>query len=225
MAVTNSVAYFKICAGRGQQALSELLGGKIQGVFSSDRWGAYNIIELFQRQLCWSHLKRDFQKWVDWGGEAAGIGQAGLEAVKRGFALWKDFREGRLDRPGLQAALEPVIQDLHAALEAGQSCPVKKAAQFCRNILEVYPALWTCARVDGVEPINNRAERTLRPAVLWRKISFGNHSEAGCRFAERILTTVQTLRLQKRHVLAYLREALVAHRSGRPAPVLALAGG
>jgi len=43
-------------------------------------------------------------------------------------------------------------------------------------------------------------------------------------FAERILTTVQTLRLQKRHVLAYLREALIAHRTGQPAPVLVPVG-
>jgi transposase len=110
------------------------------------------------------------------------------------------------------------------ALEAGLACPVAKAARFCRNLLEVYPALWTFARVEGVEPTNNRAERTLRPAVLWRKISFGNQSEAGCRFTERILTTVQTLRLQKRHVLTYLREALIAHRTAQPAPLLVPVG-
>jgi transposase len=125
-----------------------------------------------------------------------------------------------LDRPGLQAALEPVIQDLHAALEAGLSCPNKKTVRFCRNVLAVYPALWTFARVEGVEPTNNRAERTLRLAVIWRKISFGNHSEGGCRFVERILTTVQTLQLQHRQVLAYLREAVAAHRAGQPAPTL-----
>ncbi len=220
LAVTNSVAFFKICTGRGRDALRQLLGSDIQGVLSSDRWGAYKIVDLARRQLCWAHLKRDFQKWVDWGGEAEAIGQAGLEAVKKVFALWRDFREGVLDRPGLQAALGPVCIELYEALEAGLSCPVPKAARFCRNLLEVYPAVWTFARVEGVEPTNNRAERTLRPAVLWRKISFGNHSEAGCRFAERILTTVQTLRLQKRHVLAYLREALLAHRTGEPAPAL-----
>jgi len=220
LAVTNSVAFFKICAGRGRDALRELLGSDIQGVLSSDRWGAYKIVDLARRQLCWAHLKRDFQKWVDWGQEAGAIGQAGLEAVKKVFALWRDFREGVLDRTGLQAALEPVCIELYEALEAGLSSPVPKAARFCRNLLEVYPALWTFGRVEGVEPTNNRAERTLRPAVLWRKISFGNHSEAGCRFAERILTTVQTLRLQKRHVLTYLREAVIAHRAGQPARAL-----
>ena len=224
LAVTDSVAFFKICTGRGRDALRELLGGDIQGTLSSDRGGAYKIVDLAWRQLCWAHRKRDFQKWVDWGGEAEAIGQAGLAAVKKVFALWRDFREGVLDRPGLQAALGPVCIELYEALAAGLSCPVPKAARFCRNLLEVYPAVWTFARVEGVEPTNNRAERTLRPAVLWRKISFGNHGEAGCRFAERILTTVQTLRLPKRHVLAYLREALIAHRTGRPAPILVAVG-
>ncbi|NLF32248.1 MAG: transposase [Planctomycetes bacterium] len=71
-----------------------------------------------------------------------------------------------------------------------------------------------------MEPTNNLAERTLRPAVIWRKISFGNHSQAGCRSAERILTTVHTLRLQGRDVVAYLQKAVAAHRTGRPAPAL-----
>jgi len=224
MAVTSSVALFKICVGRGRAALASLLGPTIRGTVGSDRWTAYGIIDLLARQVCWAHLKRDFQKWVDWGGEAAGIGRAGLEAVERLFGAWRDFRSRVLDRPGLQAALEPVNQDLHVALEAGRSCPNRKAARFCRNLLDIYPALWTFARVEGVEPTNNRAERTLRLGVLWRKISFGNHSEAGCRFVERILTVVQTLRIQNRQVLGYLRDAVAAHRAGRPAPSLVTTG-
>ena len=122
------------------------------------------------------------------------------------FAAWRDFRQGVLDRPGLAAVLEPVSQDLCAALDTGLSCANKKAARFCRNVLGVYPALWTFARLEGVEPTNNLAERTLRPAVIWRKTSFGNHSQAGCRFVERILTTpgAPGLRLQNRQVLDYL---------------------
>ena len=224
MAVIRNVAFFKICLGRGREALRQLLGGNIQGTVGSDRWTAYGIIDLWFRQVCWAHLKRDFQKWLDWGGEARAIGQAGLEAVKRLFELWGQYREGALDRPGLQAALAPVMLDLYAALEAGLSCPNKKAARFCRNVLDVYPALWTFARVDGVEPTNNVAERTLRIGVIWRKISFGNWSEGGCRFVERILTTTQTLRLQGRNVLDYLRAAVAAHRAGQAAPSLIPAG-
>jgi transposase len=64
----------------------------------------------------------------------------------------------------------------------------------------------------------------LRPAVLWRKRSFGCHSEEGCRYVERLLTVVQTPRLQGRDVLDYLQAALTAHRRGLPAPQL-LRGG
>ena len=160
MAVAGPVALFKICTGRGRAALRALLGESIRGTVGSDRWTAYGIIDLFCRQVCWAHLKRDFQKWVDWGGASAGIGTAGREAVKRLFAVWRDFREGVLVRPGLQAALELVIQSLHAALEAGLCCPNKKAGRFCGNVLAVYPALWTFARVEGSSrPTTGRSGR------------------------------------------------------------------
>ena len=82
----------------------------------------------------------------------------------------------------------------------------------------------TFVGVAGVEPTNNAAERAVRPAVLWRKRSFGCHSEAGCRFVERLLTVVGTLRLQQRRVLDYLEQAIAAHRAGLPTPKLLTAG-
>ena len=225
MAATQAVACFKICIGRGKAELRELLGDAIQGVVGSDRLSVYNQVALSLRQVCWSHLKRDFQKWVDRGGEAGlKVGQGGLEAARRLFALWRDFREKRIDRSTLQAALIPVQDQLRAVLDAGEESDDAPVQRFCRNILAVYPALWTFARIEGVEPTNNHAERTLRRAVIWRKVSFGNHSEAGCRFTERILTVVQTLRMQHRPVLDHLRQALTAHRAATPLPALCPTG-
>ena len=87
-------------------------------------------------------------------------------------------------------------------------------------LLTVEESLWTFVRVEGVEPTNNHIERMLRLAVLWRKKSFGSQSDAGCRFVERLLSVVQTRRLQGRSVMGYLYEALVAHRAGLDAPQL-----
>ena len=97
-----------------------------------------------------------------------------------------------------------------------------KAAAPCRNLLAVEPALWTFAgRARGdVEPTNNNAERVLRPAVLWRKNSFGCQSDGGCRFAERMLTAVQTLHPRGKNVLDYLARAVAALCAGQPAPSL-----
>ena len=58
----------------------------------------------------------------------------------------------------------------------------------------------------------------MRCGVLWRKNAFGCHSEAGCRFVERMLTVVQTLRLQKRPVLDYLEQAIVGSSPRRTRP-------
>jgi transposase len=90
----------------------------------------------------------------------------------------------------------------------------------CRDILKRREALWTFVQVDGVEPTNNTAERSIRPGVLWRKSSFGTQSEEGSRFVESMMTVVATLKQQQRNVLEYLTEACDAALRGDAAPSL-----
>jgi transposase len=217
-AATATVAFFVIHLRRGFEGLQALLGETTTGVVCSDRWAAYSKLPLEQRQICWAHLKRDFQKLIDRGGPAEAIGRAGLEVVECLFADWWAFRRGELDRAGLQARSDSIARQLQGVLEHGCSCADSKAATFCANLLALYPALWLFTTIEGVEPTNNHAERILRLGVLWRKNAFGCHSAEGCRFVERMLTVVQTLRLQKRPVLDYLYRAIIAHRAGLPAP-------
>lgn len=176
------------------------------------------------RHLCWAHLKRDFQKLVDRGGDAKAVGEMGLGVVEIVFDQWHDFRGGGRTRAELQRDRAPIRHVLHVWLERGCACADAKTAAFCGNLLALEPALWTFTRREGVEPTNNHIEWLLRPGVLWRKNAFGCHSEAGCRFVERILTVVQTLRLQKRPVLEFLHQAVRAHRQTQEAPRLLLAG-
>src|SRR5207237_8744564 len=90
----------------------------------------------------------------------------------------------------------------------------------CREILKRREALWTFVQVEGVEPTNNTAERSIRPGVQWRKSSFGTQSEDGSRFVESMMTVVATLKQQKRNVLAYLTAAHEAALRGEAAPSL-----
>ena len=69
-------------------------------------------------------------------------------------------------------------------------------------------------------PTNNVAERALRPAVLWRKGSFGSDSETGSRFAERLLTVAATCRRQGQHLLDFLVAANEAALRGSQLPSL-----
>jgi transposase len=220
VAATTTVAAFLIHAKRGWKALAALLGTQVKGFVCSDRWSAYARLSPFSRQICWAHLKRDFQKLIDRGGPAARLGEKLQGLSERVFTQWHLFRGGGCDRQQLQQRLDAPARALERVLKAGQRCADRKAATFCRNVLELLPAVWRFVVSEGVEPTNNHAERVLRRGVLWRKNAFGSHSEAGCRFVERMLTVVQTRRLQGRSVLGYLYEALVAHRKGLPAPSL-----
>jgi transposase len=217
---TATVVCFVIHAKRGLPGLLMLLANKLNGVFITDRWSVYGILSVLRRQICWAHLKRDFQKLVDRGGPSEPFGQKGLDTVRQLFHEWHLFRGGTISRGQLQTRLNPLRQAMRGWLEEGTRCPESKTATFCKNLLNLEPALWTFMRREGVDPTNNLAERVVRTAVLWRKIAFGCHSDAGCRFVERILTVVGTLRLQKRPVLAFLEQSLRAHRDGRKPPKL-----
>ena len=219
-AATTTAAYFVIHVPRGARGLQALWGAAIRGIVISDRWWGYNGLPLEPRQVCWAHLKRDFQKCLERGGPGKVVGDVGLVVVEDVFTLCWEYREGLIDRGALGRQLEPLIEELHLALEHGSGCADPKVMAFCDNLLTLYPALWLFAGVEGVEPTNNHAERILRMGVLWRKNAFGCHSASGCRFVERILTVLQTLRLQKRSVLSFLEETVIAHRLGTPGPAL-----
>jgi len=219
-AVTSGVACFVIHARRGAAGLAALLGETIQGIVTSDRWSAYHRLDVYRRQLCWAHLLRDFQAVVDRGGPGRAFGEELLAFADDVFHWWYRVRDGTLSRASLRTYIDEQRPWLRDLLARGAACRCAKTAALCGNLLESEPAPWTFTRVEGVEPTNNAAERALRPAVLWRRRSFGCHSEAGCRFVERMLTVVQTLRLQERGVIDYLVEAMAAHRQGLGSPKL-----
>jgi transposase len=218
--VTAALTVFRIDRRRSGAVVAGLLGADFAGVVGSDRWSAYRRFPAEQRALCWAHLKRDFQGLVDRGGEAEPVGRWGLAEIERLFALWHRFRAGEFGREELQRRLIPLQARLGRLLRRGQENPDHKAAALCRELRKWWTALWTFARVEGVEPTNNVAERALRPAVLWRKGSFGSDSQAGSRFAERLLTVVASCRQQGRPVLEFLVAAGEAALRSSPPPSL-----
>jgi len=220
-AATTKVVAFVIHARRSAAGLTAILGLEILGILCSDRWGPYNRVPPQRRQICWAHLKRDFQKVIDRGGPDEAVGQEGRRLVRKVFAAWHGFQDGQVTRAQLEAQLAPVMQRMNRVLLQGAILGTDPTVvRFCENVLALEPALWTFVTTEGVEPTNNHLERLLRRAVLWRRRSFGCWSANGCRFVERILTVVQTRRLQGKNVLDYLHEAVLAHRTGQPCPSL-----
>ena len=136
------------------------------------------------------------------------------------FVWWHRVREGTLQRSMFRSYISPLRREVERLLEAGSRCGVSTTEGTCREILKRREALWTFVQVEGVEPTNNTAERSIRPGVQWRKGSFGTQSAEGSRFVESMMTVVATLKQQKRNVLAYLIAAHEAALRGDAAPSL-----
>lgn len=217
---TLSVTVFAIRGFRNAAVAKELLGEDFVGFAVSDRWGAYDWMDLHLRQVCWAHLKRDFQGWVDRGAGAEVLGHKLLRQVHRLFRLHRQWTQGEVVFSVYRTRMARLQLRVKKLLQQAEQCPDKKASGQAKAILKVEPALWTFLDVEGLEPTNNRAERAIRPAVVMRKTSYGTHSPEGSRFVERILTTVTTLKQQGRNVLEYLTAAVQARLHGKPAPSL-----
>ncbi|MBE7533664.1 MAG: IS66 family transposase [Ardenticatenaceae bacterium] len=218
---TSAVAVFLLQATRSKQGVVALLGSDYGGIVTSDRHSAYNWLADERRQLCWSHLQRDFQALVDRGGESAVIGRLLLAQSRQMFTLWHRVRDGTLTHPAFQTAMQPIRHEVESLLQVATILvPHQQTQATRRNLLKHKTVLWTFVDHEGVEPTNNAAEQALRRGVLWRKRSFGTQSAAGSRFVERLLTVVISLRRQQRHVLDFLTEVCRAYGSGLPMPSL-----
>ena len=215
---TPSVTVFRIFQNRSASGTATLLGKNYSGIVGSDRYSAYNSLDPLHRQVCWAHLKRDFQAWVERGGETQIIGRMLLAHLKQFFGLWHRFRDGILSRADFQTAMKPIRLEVVDLIEIGTLPGHNQTRRTCQNILKVKQALWTFVDWEGFEPADNAAERALRRGVIWRRRSYGTQSVKGTLFVERILTAVITLRQQKRDVLDYLAAACKAATLGNPAP-------
>jgi transposase len=219
-AATLNLAVFVIHAKRSALGLAALLGSEIEGLIHSDRYKVYLQVPAERRQVCWAHLKRDFQKVADCAGPSRFVGRRGLRIVREAFAAWHAFQAGKVTRHQLQETIQPLERRLSKTLVEGGLGDDARVSKFCENLLQIESALWTFAAKENVEPTNNHMERLVRRAVLWRKRSFGCNSAKGCRFVERILTVAQTCRLRGKSTLQYLHEAVRAYRNGQPCPSL-----
>ena len=218
--VTPLFTVFTVAQDRSGEIAKALLGSDDDQVVGSDRFSAYQWIMAGWRQICWAHLRRDFQAMIDRGGDGEDIGKQLLSLSNQLFHYWHKVRDGTLEWGPFQERMSRLRLEVRRALQEGSRCPCPKTAATCFEILKVEEGLWTFARVKGVEPTNNAVERALRHAVIWRRISGGTDSADGSRFVERTLTVVATCRQQGRTVLDYLSACFEADRRGQALPSL-----
>ena len=218
--VTSVGVVFRIARSRAGAVAAELLGEEPKPIVISDRFPGYEWINLKSRQVCWAHLRRDFQAMIDRDGDGAEVGRQLLWQSNKLFESWHKVRDGTIQRSTFLQTVAWLRPMVRSSLGRGLRCACAKTVTTCGELLRLWDCLWTFTRVDGVEPTNNAAERALRHAVIWRRISGGTDSECGSRFVERVLSVVATCRQQKRSVLEYLTRCHRARLLGLETPPL-----
>ena len=225
--VTPLISVFIVTLSRGQEAAKQLLGD-FTGFLGSDRCECYSWVDAGKRQLCWSHLFRDFQAIAERKGASKEVGEALLARGYRLFHWWHRVKDGKMSKEQFREAVKLLREgmrqelELTAAMELGkgEKTPHAKTVRTCRKLLKVEKAMWTFVYQEGVEPTNNSAERALRTAVIWRNLSFGSQSEEGSKFVARMLTVNTSLKAQGRSILGFLTESVHAARLGVKYPSL-----
>ncbi len=229
--VAKTFGFYAIAGSRGAEVLVALLGVVFGGILCNDRAPAFLKYHSGPMQFCWAHLKRTLLGIADSARSPSArlFCRDVLAILTRLFRLWHRFRGDLRDRRGnpkpidrseLMAKSLPLEKKLCALAEAHVNHADRDVSNFARALFLHFDRLFLFLARDDVEPTNNVAERILRIAVQWRKTSFGNRSDDGEVATARLLTVTQTCRMQRRHVLGYLTEAVRCYRSGQRVPSL-----
>ena len=213
---------FRLFLGRGQEWASQLLGC-FTGILTSDRWCGYNHYPSEKRQLCWAHLIRDFKAMCTTGPEGEAIGTALRKEAQAMFILWHRFKKwkSRQESKGVTVSMTVLESQLHSIRVRVKALLVegaKRGVPKCRTILKVEPLLWRFTQEKDIEPTNNVAERSIRPAVLWKKRSFGVESDRGARYVESMLSIWATSRRNGVNPISFVRELIHSHRTNSSVP-------
>jgi transposase len=217
--VASTYTVFALRTTRAATVLQDLLKDTFNGVVNCDRAKMYWRVG--RPQWCWAHLKRDFQALIDHPDhQVKRLGHDLMRQTRELFRHWTRCRDGTITRAGMLRLMKPIRTEIDSLLLRGAFSGNPKLVGMCEQLYDHRDWLWTFLDVEGVEPTNNSSERALRPAVIWRKLSFGTQSAKGSRFVEAILTVVETCRIQSRSPFAYLTSAIAAHFASQPAPSL-----
>jgi transposase len=207
--VNPAVAFFTVHASRSKAAF-EALVERWAGILVSDGYGVYQGW-VHGRQACLAHLIRRARGLAERKEpELAGFGRRVMAELQR-LVHW--------------ATAPPTageVQAWYARMVRLLACHQHRrdeAGTFARTLEREMGALWTFVVEAGVERTNNRAERALRFAVLWRKIMQGTYNEKGDRWVKCILSLRETCRLRGVSTFPILVEAVTCYFNGQPPDV------
>lgn len=201
---TNNVKYLLYRKSRGKQVVQEVIGNDFEGVLVSDFYASYNIHEGFH-QRCWVHLLREIRKLQEIYLHDKQLDHW-IKAVVNLYQQAKNYS-------GPDKQQYPAIRQQNQQRWKDQLVFRHQLLTICKPYLNTNtPMTNLCQRIDKfqdelfmfiAEPRspadNNSAERSLRHAVVQRKISGGTRSKKGSQTKAILASLFGTWQLQNKN--------------------------
>ncbi|UYC23196.1 IS66 family transposase [Wolbachia endosymbiont of Aedes aegypti] len=206
--VTNKTAtLMKLVGSRGKKVLKGLLP-EYEGIVVSDRYAAYNYFSRENRQICWAHLARDFERFFfSKNVEVSQIGAALKSLSNRVFVIDRARKQNLIDNLRFCRLMRKIRKRVKYFLQKiTRVAKGTQASRMAANILRSEDMMWKFVQSpDLIETTNNLAERQGRRYVIYRKNSFFTWSKRGEKFVERMLSIFLTSRLNNQNPVQKLQ--------------------
>lgn len=209
---------YLIDESRGHPALDQFFVNEFAGVLVSDFWAAYDAVGR-TKQKCWPHLLRELKE-VDAGPDAGGDWPGFAKRLRRIYGDAVRLEAARGVKPPDEYDLK--LSRLHGRVTdlAVGNWDNAHAARLAKRLHRYGEELLTFVEFEGVPSSNNHAEREVRPAVLMRKASYGNQSEAGATTRAVLMSVFRTLKNRGPDAMTVVADALRGYTANGTLPPL-----
>ena len=141
-ATTPEATFLQIAEHCNREQFDALIGTSYPGIVVSDRWNGFSHRDPHQRQVCWSHIQRDFRHHAEGLAEQKTFGEQGLELTHQVFAAWCAYQHEHHDRDRLATEIAPIQTELRQLLEdaSPKSRRTRWHRRFANNLLKAWPS-------------------------------------------------------------------------------------
>lgn len=213
------LTYYLIDRSRGSPALAKFFIQEFAGTLVTDFWGAYNAVSCAARQTCLVHLLRELEQTENYkspGDEWPAFAKKLRRLVGDAIRLWRR-------KPELSAETYASRRDcLHRRLAELVDGPWEDshARRLVKRLRRHQHDLFTFLDQAGVPFDNNHAERSIRPAVILRKNSYGNRSQRGADCQAVLMSVFRTLKQRGHDPIQTVVEAIEHYLTHKQLPPL-----
>ena len=202
--MTKSEAIFLVAESNNHEVALTVLK-KHDGTDIHDRYSAFETLASKTKnpqQYCWAHIISDAKELEEFYGDE---GLRIKESLQKVYEIAKEF-----NGHGTPGDVDHLYERLTFLLDTGHEHI--KTRKFVDNLLKrTKEWLFRFVIDPEVEPTNNRAERALRPSVIYRKVSGGTRSSRGSEAYDRLFSIFYTQKLRKKNFIRDI-QALITRK-------------